>query len=270
MQTPPRLPETIARLLLPVETSAHGQVLNASPSSSSQHYFPQSRARARILLLLLEHSPRSLREITEEVADTSCNYTCVKKALSYLWQRGILKRVSRGLYSISEPYMHILISFKDILEQYAYYSSTPQNSKKGDTNVKKVTPLSPSVTFLKEERLGEKIREYVKQRYGKEIGETELLVIETLVRKYEETGSWYIVDNEGVGLAEQLQGWMERLGLCKEGSSSNSSSYTRCPSLIDVEKALVKLADLGIVFVMPRYRKMRLSKHIVERALRSA
>ncbi len=234
-------------------------------SSSDKPYTPVSAARARILLLLLDAGggPLTTAAFYQELND--CSQWCVRKALSWLWQRGVLRRLGRGLYALEPAYLQFLSELRPALEQIVSQSCNIFTGKTSDTKVKKMTSLSPSVTNLKESVLSEKVKQFVKQRYGNELDRTDYLVVETLARKYEETGSWYIEDYEGLGLAEQVRGWAKRLGLCRSSSNNSSSIGAGCPSLGEIADSLKKLADLDIVYLHRRFRKMRLNRYLLAR-----
>ena len=255
-------------------------------------YLPLSRARALLLLLLLRRSPRGLRELAGELAGIGCGYSCARKAVSWLWERGVLKRVGRGLYAVSEHYLQVLMDAEVYLQRLAgvdvdtastsSVSSSANASRMSrkriecDAKVRNVTSMSlyrtESITNLTETGLSEKVKRFLKERFGNELGEVELLVAETLAKKREATRSWYIVDNERLGIGQQLLEWMERLGLCRRGSSSNSSrgggGGRPCPPLMEVEQALARLADMDVVFVYRRGGavKVRLSRWVAEAA----
>ncbi len=193
-------------------------------------YWPRSGLRLHLLLLLAGAWPGSLSISELAEATPGASREAVRKALHDLVSYGVVERVARGLYKLNPEFRELLTS----LESYK--------------RLRKVTYVSS----LKGEELVERVKRFVKERYGGALDEVDLAVVEALARVALESSSPYVVDASGRGLAAVL----------KERSGGILSGYSEA----EIAESLKHLEELGVVYVNKRYRKVRLDVRIMELA----
>lgn len=203
-----------------------------------QDYWPQSGLRLAIILLLLASYPAPLatRELIAYLPDY--NKEAIKKALHDLYMRGIIVRIARGLYTLSTDYV----------SKYGDKLNAMLKDKEGYLWLQKVT----YVTNLTYKQIVERILYIVDKRYPGKLNTVDYRVIEALAWIALKSSSPYVQDHVGLGLARVLQ----------ERSSSILGGFDTA----EIAESIKYMASLGIIYIYPEKRKMRLDSKLLEEA----